>query len=105
MYINDGPIVQLKIYYRSLMIPQYFSRTVFHWFCANTLSLNETKTQYMVIQSASIKLNNSLELKIGGVVVSDATHCKFLGITIDESLMETASIKHKKQNITGPVCN
>ena len=40
----------------------------------------------MVIQSASKKINNSLELKIDGVVLSQATHCKFLGITIDESL-------------------
>ena len=36
--------------------------------------------------SPSKKLNNSLELKIDGVVLSQATHCKFRGITIDESL-------------------
>ena len=47
---------------------------VFHWFCSNRLSLNGKKTQYMVIQSASKKLNNSLELKIYGVVLSQATH-------------------------------
>ena len=59
---------------------------VFNWFCANRLSLNAKKTQYMVIQSASKKLNNLPDLKIDGVVLSQATHCKFLGITIDESL-------------------
>ena len=75
------------------MIPQYFFRTliqhgylvvanksleaVFHWFCANRLSLNAKKNQYMVIQSAPKKLNNSLELKIDGVILSQATHCKF----------------------------
>ena len=52
----------------------------------------------MVIQSASKKLNNSLELKIDGVVLSQATHCKFLGITIDESLswkQQVSSINSK----------
>ena len=40
----------------------------------------------MVIQSASKKLNNSPDLKIDGVVLSQATHCKFIGKAIDESL-------------------
>ena len=38
------------------------------------------------MQSASKKLNKSPDLKIDGVVLSQATHCKFLGIAIDESL-------------------
>ena len=52
----------------------------------------------MVIQSASKNLNNSLELKIDGVVLSQATHCKCLGITIDESLrwkQQVSSINSK----------
>ena len=71
---------------------------VFHWFCANRLSLNAKKLNIWLFNRSLKKLNNSLELKIDGVVLSQATHCKFLGITIDESLswkQQVSSINSK----------
>ena len=41
---------------------------------------------WLYIQPLLLKLNNSPDLKMYGVVLSQATHCKFIGITIDESL-------------------
>ena len=59
----------------------------FDWFCANKLSLNAAKTQYMLIQPNTKTHNLSNHyLSINGVQLSQATSCKFLGITIDESL-------------------
>ena len=60
---------------------------IFNWFCANKLSLNATKTQYMLIQPSSKFLNlDQYKLSINGNTLTRANSCKFLGITIDESL-------------------
>jgi hypothetical protein len=60
---------------------------IFNWFCANKLSLNASKTQYMVIQPTTKTSDLSFRcLTINDVKLSRATSCKFLGIKIDESL-------------------
>jgi hypothetical protein len=61
-------------------------KAIFNWFCANKLALNATKTQYMVIQPATKKRDLSdYSITINGEILSQATSCKFLGITIDDS--------------------
>ena len=61
---------------------------VYQWFCANKLSLNASKTQYMVIQPGRINRHNldNHRLVINGVTLKQTNKCKFLGISIDESL-------------------
>ena len=60
---------------------------IFNWFCANKLSLNATKTQYMAIQPPSKTFDlSTYNLIIDNVILTQTTSCKFLGITIDESL-------------------
>ena len=60
---------------------------LFNWFCANKLSLNATKTQYMIIRPPTNKTDVSQQnLSINGVCLTQASECKFLGIIIDESL-------------------
>ena len=60
---------------------------IFNWFCANRLSLNASKTQYMIINPPHKNLYLSAHgLKIDNVILSKVTSCKFLGITLDESL-------------------
>jgi hypothetical protein len=54
------------------------------WLRCNKLSLNIDKTSFMLYSN---KLKNSDKvLMIRGVPLSRVTHCKFLGITLDESL-------------------
>jgi len=60
---------------------------LFHWFCANKLSLNAKKTQYILIQPHGLThYQHTLSLKINGEPLSRVNASKFLGITIDESL-------------------
>ena len=60
---------------------------IFNWFCANKLSLNATKTQYMAIQPPTKTFDlSTYDLIIDNVILTQTTSCKFLGITIDESL-------------------
>jgi len=74
---------------------------LYRWFCANKLSLNAKKTQYMVIHPPGIKTNTStFKLSIDGAELSRATHCKFLGITIDEALTWKQHILRTNQKIS-----
>ena len=60
---------------------------IFNWFCANRLSLNASKTHYMVINPPHKNLDLSAHsLKIDNMILSKVSSCKFLGITLDESL-------------------
>ena len=60
---------------------------IFNWFCANRLSLNASKTHYMVINPPHRNLDLSAHsLKIDNVILNKVNSCKFLGITLDESL-------------------
>jgi hypothetical protein len=60
---------------------------IFNWFCANKLSLNAKKTQYMIIQqSKKFKNLDQYNLSIHGKRLIRAHSCKFLGIHMDEAL-------------------
>ena len=60
---------------------------IFNWVCANKLSLNATKTQYMAIQPPTKTFDlSTYTLIIDNVILTQTTSCKFLGMTIDESL-------------------
>ena len=55
------------------------------WFCANQLSLNIKKTQYMIFSNGNH--NFSGNITIGEEVVKWVSSVKFLGINIDEKLL------------------
>ena len=70
---------------------------LYHWFCANTLMLNATKTKkktkYIIIKPNQRKCNVvNMSLEIGGTqlmrIGNDCTESatKFLGLNIDDSL-------------------
>ena len=60
---------------------------IFNWVCANKLSLNATKTQYMAMQPPTKTFDlSTYTLIIDNVILTQTTSCKFLGMTIDESL-------------------
>ena len=80
---------------------------LFNWFCANRLSLNPTKTKYMVLRGTNQLIDlTGLSIKINGIPLSQiGNHCKeqstkFLGIYIDESLSWTNHIKHINMKIS-----
>jgi hypothetical protein len=79
---------------------------LFNWFCANKLSLNSTKTKYIVIRPNTKQLNlNRYQLKINGTPLSRVgnnckeTAIKFLGIYIDECLTWKKHLAHVNTKI------
>jgi hypothetical protein len=55
-----------------------------NWFCANKLSLNIDKTNYVLFSRKSI--NTRLNITIGNTNIERKKHVKFLGMTVDEKL-------------------
>ena len=80
---------------------------LFEWFCANQLSLNASKTKYIVIRAPtshsdmsnlSIKINNTVLERIGSGQTENST--KFLGIIIDEHLTWKYHLNHINNKIS-----
>ena len=60
--------------------------TLIDWFQANKLSLNTTKTHFMLISNTQDNRNDKRKLRIGTDEIARTPHVKFLGIMIDERL-------------------
>jgi len=58
---------------------------LYDWFKANKLSLNISKTNYMIFSNNSIPQHNlnQSKIKIGNEIISRKSYVKFLGMTID----------------------
>ena len=62
--------------------------SLYDWLVVNKLSLNTSKTKFMLFHLPHIKLNNSdlPDVKINGQSIEKVEHFKFLGIYLDSSL-------------------
>jgi len=71
---------------------------LYDWFNVNKLSLNISKTNYMISTTNIIpeEVLNRLEIKIGSQKIDRKQHVKFLGIFLDENL-------NWKQHITSTI--
>src|SRR6218665_1597493 len=65
-------------------------RNCYTWFCANRLSLNLDKTNFIVFHTSKKNLNSSNvvlnEIVIDGVTIKQVSNSKFFGVIIDEHL-------------------
>jgi len=69
------------------------------WYRANKLSLNETKTNFMIFTNNIIPDIN-LEITINDTVVNDVPNVKFLGIVIDNKLKWNEHTRVTNQKIS-----
>ena len=70
------------------------------WFRANKLSLNISKTNYILLSNTDKQRLNLPEIKLANQVISKAESVKFLGIYIDEKLKWDTHINIVKKRIT-----
>ena len=67
------------------------------WFKVNKLSLNASKTNYMIFGSSKKQMDKesmTLQIKIDGEEIQRVTSTKFLGVLIDDSLNFKCHIDH-----------
>ena len=63
-----------------------------NWLKANRLSLNVSKTSYMIISNQK----NAIEIRIRDSILTKVSTVKFLGVTLDENL----TFKDHLKNVT-----
>ena len=70
--------------------------SIAEWFCANRLSLNLEKTNYILFRSHKKMCppSDSLQLSINGTFISQVNSAKFLGVHIDQHLTWNDHIKN-----------
>jgi len=80
---------------------------LYDWFCANKLSLNASKTKFIVLRPSYQKIDfTGLTVRINGVQLSqigkdfDEQYTKFLGVNIDEHLSWKFHLKHINTKIS-----
>ncbi len=60
---------------------------VAHWFDANKLSMNVSKTKLMHFRHCrNIRNNVEFDVSIGGEAIEFVSHFKYLGVTVDKHL-------------------
>ena len=113
-YFHIGNVNTRRQFY-SQMIPHYMHRSsddVVHlyanvnydlrsftdWFKANKLSLNTSKTNYMLFCLEKIDQNEH-SIKIGVDVIQRTNSCKFLGIMIDDKFTWSEHIVYTKSKL------
>ena len=56
------------------------------WLSANKLSLNLSKTHFMVFRSKNRKMLNDMLITINGKTIEKVKNTKFLGLYVDDEL-------------------
>lgn len=64
------------------------------YFSSNSLQLNLSKTNYMIIHPKQTTENTDTDIKINSIKVNQVTETKFLGVIIDDKLTFRPHIKH-----------
>ena len=73
---------------------------IYDWFCANKLSLNVKKTNYIIFHPKSKSIITNSCLSISGVSITRVTSYRFLGVFLDQHLTWTDHIKHVKSKVS-----
>ena len=76
---------------------------VFNWIKCNQLTLNHTKTQYLISHSSQLP-SQHIDIKIDNLAITEVNEAKFLGVTIDHRLLwksHIATVRLKISKIIG----
>ena len=117
IYTNDLPMSikhsrcvrfadNTTIYYSSNNLDDLYNKinhdlyTVADWFRANKLTLNISKTNYVIFTKSAQERIKNKSIQLGHDTINKVTHVKFRGIIIDEMLDWHRHIDHCKNKIS-----
>ena len=69
------------------------------WLNANKLTLNYSKTKYLLIKPKS-KLPNSCNLSLNGISIEKCCLAKYLGLILDKNLNWKAHVQHLQKKLS-----
>ena len=61
-------------------------KLIFEWLCANRLSLNVSKTEFIIFKPPRKRLVKRITLKLNWTTLFESTKIKYLGIIMDDRL-------------------
>ena len=61
-------------------------RLIYIWLCANRLSLNVDKTEFIVFRPRRVKIDHRFTLKLNGTILFESPKIRYLGLIMDNSL-------------------
>ena len=61
-------------------------KILFDWLCANRLSLNALKTEFIIFRPPRANLDKRVTLRLNGVTIYESPKIKYLGIILDSRL-------------------
>ena len=72
---------------------------VTNWLNVNKLSINTTKTKYIIFKSSNKKRDTEINIQLNHNTIQQVTHVKFLGVIIDQNLTWKNHINSVLKNI------
>ena len=79
LYSHSDPKILKRIMNSELKI-------IFEWLCANRLSLNVSKTEFIIFRPPSKPLNERIVLRLNQTNIFESTKIKYLGVILDSRL-------------------
>ena len=93
LFCHDNPEMIEKIYNNELT-------KVSNWLTANKLSLNVSKSNFVLFNSTRKKLMSNVTLKINGENIKEKPYTKYLGVLLDKNLTWSHHIHHVNLKIS-----
>ena len=76
---------------------------IYLWFLSNKLSLNLSKTKYMLISNKPMLNIGSFSVKIGNTAITAANSIKYLGVLFDDKLNQDKHIQHDISKLSSAI--
>ena len=80
---------------------------LFEWLCANRLSLNVNKTEFIIFKPPKKTLSGRLTLALNGTTLFESKKIKYLGLIVDDRLswkFHIHELSKKLSRIIGVLC-
>ena len=75
LFSNKDPKLIAKILNKELI-------SVFDWLCVNRLSINVTKTEFIIFRPPKKPFNQRIVLKLNGIKIFESPKIKYLGVIL-----------------------
>ena len=79
LYSNPDPKKIKKVMDKELKL-------LYDWLCANRLSLNVAKTEFIIFRPPRVNLEDRIVLKLNRTKIYESTKIKYLGLILDSRL-------------------
>jgi hypothetical protein len=101
VFINGSSMQQIA------QLMNYELQKIHTWLNTNKLSLNISKTQYIIFKTKIKKIDSYDDIKIDGNVIDRVESAKFVGLILDSELKWHSHVQHVKKKIAkgiGVIC-